>query len=117
MDRGAWRATVCGVTESDMTQVTEYRDYIDAFLFYFFFDYMDYHRTLNIFPVLYSGFSDSSVGKESACSAGDPALIPHGEDCWRRNRLPTPVFLDLPGGSDGKKSVCLSILYIIVCIC
>jgi len=26
------------------------------------------------------GFPDSSVGKESACNAGDPALIPHWED-------------------------------------
>ena len=26
--------------------------------------------------LLYVGFSDSSVGKESACNAGDPGLIP-----------------------------------------
>ena len=25
---------------------------------------------------------------------------------WRRDRLPTPVFLDLPGGSAGKESIC-----------
>ena len=25
---------------------------------------------------------------------------------WRRDRLPTPVFLGLPGGSDGKESAC-----------
>ena len=25
---------------------------------------------------------------------------------WRRDRLPTPVFLGLPGGSDGKESTC-----------
>ena len=25
---------------------------------------------------------------------------------WRRDRLPTPVFLGFPGGSDGKKSPC-----------
>ena len=36
MDRGAWQTTVHGVAESDMTQVTEYRDYIDAFFFIFF---------------------------------------------------------------------------------
>ena len=24
--------------------------------------------------------------------------------CWRRDRLPTPVFLGFPGGSDGKES-------------
>ena len=25
---------------------------------------------------------------------------------WRRDRLPTPVFLVFPGGSDGKESAC-----------
>ena len=25
---------------------------------------------------------------------------------WRRGRLPTPVFLSFPGGSDGKESTC-----------
>ena len=37
------------------------------------------------------GFPDSSVGKESACSAGDPGSIP-GKIHWRRDWLPTPVF-------------------------
>ena len=27
-----------------------------------------------------------------------------GKIPWRRNRLPTPVFLGFPSGSDGKKS-------------
>ena len=26
--------------------------------------------------------------------------------CWRRDRLPTPLFLGFPGGSAGKKSAC-----------
>ena len=26
--------------------------------------------------------------------------------CWRRDRLPTPVFLDFHGGSAGKESAC-----------
>jgi len=26
--------------------------------------------------------------------------------CWRRHRLPIPVFLGFPGGSDGKESTC-----------
>ena len=25
---------------------------------------------------------------------------------WGRDRLPTPMFLDFPGGSDGKESAC-----------
>ena len=44
--------------------------------------------------VLYhSGFPDSSVGKESACNAGDPGPIPgSGRSSGIRERLPTPVF-------------------------
>ena len=29
-----------------------------------------------------------------------------GKICWRRERLPTPVFLGFPGGSAGKESAC-----------
>ena len=29
-----------------------------------------------------------------------------GKIRWRRDRLPTPVFLGFPGGSDGKESAC-----------
>ena len=43
--------------------------------------------------LLISGFPNSSVGKESACNAGDTSLIPGlGRPAWRRERLPTPVF-------------------------
>ena len=28
------------------------------------------------------------------------------EVSWRRDRLPTPVFLGFPGASDGKESAC-----------
>ena len=38
------------------------------------------------------GFPDSSVGKESACNAGDPSLFWVRKICWRRDRLPTPEF-------------------------
>ena len=52
-------------------------------------------------------FPDSSVGKESACNAGDLGLIPGlGKIHSRRDRLPPPVFLGLPCGSAGKDSVC-----------
>ena len=51
------------------------------------------------------GFPDSSVGKESACNAGDSdSWI--GKIHWRRDRLSTPVFLGFPGSSDGKESAC-----------
>ena len=53
------------------------------------------------------GFRGSSAGKKSACSSGDPGSIPgSGRFPWRRDRLPTPVFLEFPGGSDGKGSTC-----------
>ena len=29
-----------------------------------------------------------------------------GKIHWRKGRLPTPVFLAFPGGSDGKESAC-----------
>ena len=29
-----------------------------------------------------------------------------GKIRWRRDRLPTPVFLGFPGGSDGKEPIC-----------
>ena len=48
------------------------------------------------------GFPGSSAGKESACNAGDPGSKSH----WRRDRLPTSVFLGIPGGSNGKESTC-----------
>ena len=49
----------------------------------------------------------SSAGKESACNEGDPGSIPGaGRSPGKRNRLPTPVFLGFPDGSDGKESSC-----------
>ena len=54
---------------------------------------------------LLKGFSDSSVGKESACNAGDPSLIPWVRKMWwRRDRLPTLGFLGFPCDSAGKES-------------
>ena len=53
------------------------------------------------------GFPDSLVGKESACSAGDPGLIPgSGRSAGVRGRLPSPVFLGFPDSSVGKESAC-----------
>ena len=54
MDGGAWRAAAHGVTQSwtRLKRLSSSSRHIDQ------------------------GFSDSSVGKESACNAGDPGSIP-----------------------------------------
>ena len=53
------------------------------------------------------GFLDSAVDKESTCNSGDPSSISWvGKIQWRRGRLPTPIFLDFPGGSASKESPC-----------
>ena len=50
------------------------------------------------------GFPNSSDGKESACSVGDPGLIPGlGRSPGRRKWQPTPVFL--PEKSHGQRSL------------
>ena len=58
--------------------------------------------------ITYQGFPDSSAGKESACNAGDPSLIPRpgrstGEGI---GYLATPIFSGFPCGSTGKESAC-----------
>ena len=54
------------------------------------------------------GFPDSSVGKESACNAGDPSSIPGSERSFGegRDRLPTPEILGFPCDSAGKEFAC-----------
>ena len=55
---------------------------------------------LIVFPV-------SSTGKEPACNAGGSQFNSWVRKMpWRRDRLPTPVFLGFPGGSAGKESTC-----------
>ena len=50
-------------------------------------------------------FPHSSVGKESVCNAGRPRFDPWVRKIhWRRDRLPTLVFLGFPCGSAGKES-------------
>ena len=51
-----------------------------------------------------SHFPDSSVGKESSCSAGHPDDSCVRKIPWRRDRLPTPVFLGFPCSSAGRES-------------
>ena len=53
------------------------------------------------------GFPDSSLGKESALQYRRPWFDSWvGKICWRRDRLPTPVFLGFPCGSVGKEPAC-----------
>ena len=55
----------------------------------------------------YCGFPDSSVGKESACHAGDPSSIPGwGRSTGEGIGLPTPEFLGFPCGSASEESAC-----------
>ena len=49
------------------------------------------------------GFPHSSIGKESACNAGDVCLLPGWERSRRRKWQPTPVFL--PGKSHLQRSL------------
>ena len=44
--------------------------------------------------------------KNSPAMQETPVQFPGREDPCRRDRLPTPVFLGLPGGSAGKESTC-----------
>ena len=51
---------------------------------------------------VFLGFPGGSVGKESACNAGDLGLIPGLGIPWRRERVPTLVFW--PGEFHGQYS-------------
>ena len=49
------------------------------------------------------GFPDSSVGKESACNAGNPGSIPgSGRSTGEGTATTQPVFLGFPDGSAGR---------------
>ena len=53
------------------------------------------------------GFSDSSVGKESACNAGDPSSIPGlGRSSGEGIGYPLQYSWGFPGGPAGKESAC-----------
>ena len=83
MDREAWRAAIHGVAKS-WTRLSNWTDWLT---------WQNVRASL------------LAAGKESTCNAWDPDLIPgFRRICWRRDRLPTPVFM--PGGSDDKESAC-----------
>ena len=53
------------------------------------------------------GFPDRSVGKKIYLQCERPGFDSWVRKiCWRRDRLPTPVFWGFPCGSAGKESVC-----------
>ena len=52
------------------------------------------------------GFPDSSVGKESTCSAGDPCSTLGLERSAGEGKGYPIQFLGFPGGSAGKESAC-----------
>ena len=61
-------------------------------------------QTFIMFSRFLQGYHSGSDGKESACNAGDPGLIPElGSFRCRREWLFTPVFL--PGKSHGQRSL------------
>ena len=67
-------------------------------VFYVFYQCIIYIGIL--LPYISPGGSD---GKESACNAGDPGLIPGLGIPWRRKWQPIPVFL--PGEFNGQRSL------------
>ena len=56
------------------------------------------------------GFPDSSVGlkKKKNVPAMQETLVQFWvrKICWRRDKLPIPIFMGFPCGSDGKESAC-----------
>ena len=63
--------------------------------------------SLNMLIYYNEGFPDNSVGKESACNAGDSSSIPGlGRSPGERDRLPTPAFFGFPCGSAHEESTC-----------
>ena len=60
-------------------------------------------EVLNIISYLFYNFPGGSDGKESACNAEDLVWSLGREDPWRREWLPTPVFL--PGECYGQRSL------------
>ena len=61
--------------------------------------YVCIHMCLQIFLIAH-------LVKNLPAMQETPVQFLDGKICWRRNRLPTPVFLGFPCGSAGKKSAC-----------
>ena len=78
-------------------------------LILFHYKWCIWSKSINVFDLLFQflGFPDSSVGKESACNAGDPGLIP-GSGRSARERIGYPLLYSWASlvAQLVKKSVC-----------
>ena len=66
-------------------------------------------RKLKLNENMQSGWSYRYFARTPASRASLIAQLvknPLGKNIWRRDSLPTPVFLDFPCGSAGKESAC-----------
>ena len=80
---------------------------LKIFFLFFFLGWIISVFVYSTFYLSSQDFPHSSVGEESVCNAGRPWFDPWvGKIRWRRDRLPTPVFLGFPCGSAGKESAC-----------
>ena len=69
-------------------------------------DIQDSDLEVNVY-MKHGNLPQGSVGEDSTCNAGDLSLIPGVvKTPWRRDRLPTPVFLGFPCGPAGKECAC-----------
>ena len=65
------------------------------------------HSIIDLCVCLHANTPGSSAGKRMHLQHGRPWFDSWvGKICWRRDRLPTTVFLGFPGGSPGKESAC-----------
>ena len=72
MDRGAWKVTVHGVTESQ-TGLSNYNHYYCCYYYYYPISITRLPCVIFFFFLYFPGGSD---GKESACNAGDSGSVP-----------------------------------------
>ena len=84
IDREAWCTTVHGITKSQI-QLSDWTE---------------------LMPLWYRASLIAQLVKNPPAMQETLGYSWVRKICWRRDKLPTPVFLDFPGGSDGKESVC-----------
>ena len=63
-----------------------------------------FHSLPHVIPIIWASLVAQLVKNPPAMQETFNSWV--GKVCWRRDRLPTPVFLDFPGYSAGKESAC-----------